>query len=393
MTTIPNDDFPDLTSTRLESISNMTVGRRGAAVVAIDNDRILVVGGFSSGGGVLSSGEIYDTIENSWTPVSSNMPTRRAGCSGVLIEGKVYIIGGIRQMSMDVFDVMTHEWEETIQMETLRSWCGAVGNGKDIFIFGGEYTQDKAERFNVETKVWETLPLMPRKRSTCCAVRIGKKIYLLGGASQTAVDVFDLDSMAWDKNDDPQEVNLMARDYCCAVSIQHYLLVIGGRDDTGKHLNNAELFDTMSKTCAILPTPFSSNRYDSVAASINTSHVVVAGGFDGLQYLKTAEKADLSKLIPGMTAYNRALTTQYDNAGKDNCFRVSEEHFAIRDTNALKDVLQPSTVGGLHEWKPTVTPEPSPISTPFEIVHAVTHDEYDVLCDDFIIVDSPNDEW
>jgi len=362
----------------------MTVRRRGAAIVAIDNNRILVVGGFSSGGGVLSSGEIYDLRNNSWKTLSSKMPTRRAGCSGVLIGDKVYIIGGIRKKSMDVFDVKTYEWEKTIPMETVRSWCSAVGYGNDILVFGGENTEDKAERFNVDANVWETLPPMPRKRSTCCAVRIGNKIYLLGGISQTAVDVFDLDSMTWDKNGAIQNLMLTERDYCCAVSIQHYLLIIGGRDNTGKHLKSAEIFDTISKTSAILPTPLIYNRYDSVAAVINSSHVVVAGGFDGLQYLNTAEKADFSKLVSDTSA----LKIQYGNYGEENLLRVSEEHFAMKDTNDLKDVLQPSIVKNLQGLKPTSTPEP-PLglsSTPFEIVHAVTEDEFD---DDFLIVD----EW
>ena len=49
-------------------------------------------------------------------------------------------------------------------MKTKRQFCGAVGYGKYIYVFGGVYAKDKAERFNIETKKWETLPSMPRKR-------------------------------------------------------------------------------------------------------------------------------------------------------------------------------------------------------------------------------------
>lgn len=70
----------------------MNVKRCGAAAVAIDNDRVLVVGG-RDGLNYHCSGEIYDMRENSWTPISNDMPTRRYGCSGVLLEGNVYIIG------------------------------------------------------------------------------------------------------------------------------------------------------------------------------------------------------------------------------------------------------------------------------------------------------------
>lgn len=229
MTTDANDNYTELKCLRWAKISNLIEKRGGGTAVAIDNDIILLAGGSDgncSACPYISSGEIYDMRDDSWTPLNSNMPTNRYGCSDVFLSGKVYIIGGFGTgnslNSMDVFNVMTHEWEKTIQMQSKRNYCGTMAYGKHIYIFGGTYTKKSLERFNINTEVWDTLPLMPRTRKTCCAVMIGKKIYLLGGKYQTAVDVFDLNSMAWDNDDNRVKTMSTVRNSSCAVLVGHY---------------------------------------------------------------------------------------------------------------------------------------------------------------------------
>jgi len=392
MTTSSIDNFPNLTSTRWESVSNMAVRRNGAAAVAIDNDRVLVVGG-DDGFNNHCPGEIYDISDNSWTPIRNDMPKRRIGCSGVLLEGNVYIFGGGGShngaISMDVFNVVTHNWEKTIKMNNSRNRSGAVGYGKNIFLFGGLYT-DKVERFNINTKVWHTLPSMPEKRGSCCAVRIGKKVYLVGGISHLTVDVFNLDSMAWDKNDHHQNVMSMPRYCCCAISIQHYIFVIGGTNTENNHLNSAELFDTASNTWTTLPMQTTYSRSSCVAVSLKSNHVMVAGGRDNLQFHDTAEIIDLSKLVPSRPTYNQALRVQDDKETRENIIALSEELAAVTTYDAaLMDVLLPSAGDNLLVG----THIPVPTTTALETDCVVTQDEYvmcddeSVLCDDFIIVD------
>jgi len=314
-----NIKLPGLNSTGWKSIPNMMENRRGAAAVAIDSDRILVVGGHD-GRDYLSSCEIYDRRNDSWDMINGPMISHHThikdyrsccGSSAVSLLGQVYIVGGDGghtscARTMSVFNLTTHEWGSSIIMKTKRNCCGAVGFRKSIFMFGGEHSNNKVEKFNIDTKVWKTLPPMPRKRNDCCAVLIKKKIYLMGG-NHTAVDIFDLDSMTWDKNDNSPERMSMIRIGCCAVPFRHYILVIGGQDDSGTCLNSAELFDTESKRWAILSIQMNYQRWTSAAAVVNNSHVVVVGGYAGSQTLNTAEKANVTNLITTATFQQRSL--------------------------------------------------------------------------------------
>ena len=103
--------------------------------------------------------------------------------------------------------------------------------------------------FNINTEVWDTLPLMPRTRKTCCAVMIGKKIYLLGGKYQTAVDVFDLNSMAWNNDE------MAAAQFRLAT-----ILAIGEHNDGGIFLNSTELLNTESNKWTTLPSCMASRH-------------------------------------------------------------------------------------------------------------------------------------
>lgn len=215
---------------------------------------------------------IYDARRNSWqtrgTPECQHAVT---GCAGCWHTNK-------NQWMCSFSMNKQRNGRTAVSMETCRSWCSAVSYRNAILVFlvvtvpktrwsGTWWNQVCGRRF----------PAMPRKRSTCCAVRIGSKVTVLGGVEwsgvgRTAVKVFDLDSMVWDANNSnnssrcsvapPQKKQLMfttERDYCCAVSIRHTLIGMGGRDDNGKHLTKrrAVRHHTSSSTPLppSLPTP------------------------------------------------------------------------------------------------------------------------------------------
>ena len=134
-----------------------------------------------------------------------------------------------------------------------------------------------------------------QKRNNCYAVLIANKIYLIGGASNKAVDIFNLDSMSWDRN----VYMLTTRNRCCAVPFLHYILVMGGKDDNDKYMNNAELFDTKNNKWTALPTSMHHKRYAPAAAITDTSQVIIAGGATNRsRLLKTVESSRLLNIIP-----------------------------------------------------------------------------------------------
>jgi N-acetylneuraminic acid mutarotase len=73
----------------------MNVPRSGHISVILQDGRVLVAGGTTSGGGVTNSAEIYDPAMSNWTNVIGGMVEARSGhTAAVLQDGRVLIAGG-----------------------------------------------------------------------------------------------------------------------------------------------------------------------------------------------------------------------------------------------------------------------------------------------------------
>lgn len=213
----------------------------------------------------------------------------------------------------------------------------------------------------------------------------------MGGPTQLTVDVFNLDSMTWDKNDHHPNVMSMPRASCCAILIQHYIFFIGGCYKENKFFtSSAELFDTTSNIWTTLPMQMKYRRVHSIAASLKSNHVMAAGGYNYPRCYDTTEIIDLLKLVPNRPTYNQALRAQDDTETREQVIGVSEEVTAIITCDtAVEDVLLPFATENLHAG----THIPVPTTTALETACVVTQNEYvmcgdeSVLCDDFVIVD------
>src|SRR5688572_217836 len=77
----------------------------------LQDGRVLIVGGRDADGNSLDSGEIFDTTAGTFSPVDSNLKVARAGALlRVLFDGKVQIIGGSSDGSMEIYDPMIEEF-------------------------------------------------------------------------------------------------------------------------------------------------------------------------------------------------------------------------------------------------------------------------------------------
>ncbi len=77
---------------RWQPIADMSVKRLGATSGVVCG-RLVVVGG-RNGGGVLSSGEMYDPRTNRWQPIADMSVGRECATSGVVC-GRLVVVGGI----------------------------------------------------------------------------------------------------------------------------------------------------------------------------------------------------------------------------------------------------------------------------------------------------------
>src|SRR5687767_7629126 len=77
----------------------------------LQDGRVLIVGGRDADGNSLDSGEIFDTTAGTFSAVDSNLKVARAGALlRVLFDGKVQIIGGSSDGSMEIYDPVIEEF-------------------------------------------------------------------------------------------------------------------------------------------------------------------------------------------------------------------------------------------------------------------------------------------
>ncbi len=129
------------------SLASMPTARGGLGV-AVVNGKIFAIGGFD-GNSPLSVNEEYTPGTDMWTTKSS-MPTARSGFAIAVYNDKIYCIGGIVGTiggtnqyvgNNEVYDPSTDTWQTEASMPTPRADLSAnVVNGKIYLIGGMEYS-------------------------------------------------------------------------------------------------------------------------------------------------------------------------------------------------------------------------------------------------------------
>ena len=121
--------------------------RRRAVKAAVIRDTLYAIGGggwppAGGGGPFLGTIEVYEPRINRWTK-RPDMPNPRMVFFSVVIDEKIYLIGGLRASDrhpapVEVYEPATERWRLVSARSTIKSPFGvAAVNGK-IYIFGGK---------------------------------------------------------------------------------------------------------------------------------------------------------------------------------------------------------------------------------------------------------------
>src|SRR6266542_2615003 len=85
--------------------AQLNVERRGHTATLLEDGKVLIVGGVNAQNTVLNTAEVFDTASQSFYIPPTDMQTPRALATlKLLTDGKVQIIGGDAELSMEVFD-------------------------------------------------------------------------------------------------------------------------------------------------------------------------------------------------------------------------------------------------------------------------------------------------
>ncbi|GMH31159.1 hypothetical protein Nepgr_033002 [Nepenthes gracilis] len=206
-------------------------------------DIAILAGGYDSDRNILSSAELYDSQKKTWVTLPS-MHKPRKMCSGVFMDGKFYVIGGIGGSDSRVltcgeeFDLQTKTWKEIPNMSPVRTGAAAendmpasaeapplvaVVNNQ---LYAADYAHMEVRKYNKETRMWATVGRLPERAGSMngwgLAFRAcGDRLIVIGGPRPLGEGTIEVNS--WVPNEGPPQWDLLARKqsgsfvYNCAV--------------------------------------------------------------------------------------------------------------------------------------------------------------------------------
>jgi hypothetical protein len=189
----------------------MQTARDGLGV-AVVNGKIYAIGGFTESG-VVGTNEEYDPETDTWT-FKKPMPNPRQVFAVAVYQNKIYCLGGTTDDShwgtteyshysnvIDVYDPATDTWVTKPHMPTARLGLQAnVVNGK-IYLTGGLPHSALDEVYDPANNTWETKAPLPNSTGGFVSAVVNNKIYSVGtyynGSYISTIQIYDPDTNAW----------------------------------------------------------------------------------------------------------------------------------------------------------------------------------------------------
>jgi hypothetical protein len=275
----------------------MLIPRTAANTILLGNGKVLAVGGFSTGGGMLPSAETYDPITGDWSSVGSMHTGRWVAAACLLPNGKALIAGGaftgsiIGTKAAELFDSTTGNWTLTGSMTNERCvfTLTVLPSGKVLAAggFGTNGPVPTAELYDPATGIWApTGPLnVPRGFHTATLLPNGK-VLVAGGAglpapnndtSLASAEIYDPATGLWTFTN---PLGLLRQNHTSTLLASGKVLVAGGTSVLGSIFpTSAEIFDPATEKWS--PTfPLVSGRQDHLATLLPDGKVLIAGGFN-----------------------------------------------------------------------------------------------------------------
>jgi N-acetylneuraminic acid mutarotase len=156
-------------------------GKTGSAVV---DGKIYVIGGIDRA--IVAAVEEYDPATDTWTGCAP-MRTKRVWLSAAAVDGIIYAVGGYdgsRDVpTVEAYDPATNKWIKKADMTTKRTGQAAAVVDGIIYVFGGCQGLLAVEAYDPATDTWIRKADMPTPRCYHAACVLDGRIYVSGGAT------------------------------------------------------------------------------------------------------------------------------------------------------------------------------------------------------------------
>ena len=301
---LANVDALDLTTLTWSALPDLGTARHGAAVAAVGKS-VYAIGGSTGASDreVTASSEALKLPPRVPQPAAAwralpDAPTARLMMAWAVLDGKVWIAGGIRDgetlATVETFDPATGAWATQPDLPIpLHHATAAVYRG-EVVVMGGA-TDNLAEAsdkvFAFRDGKWVDLPAMKNARAAPAAAVVGDKLVVVGGQNDKQLiaptEVFD--GTTWSTAADLP----VPREHLAAVSDGTYVYAVGGRELSSDENSSAfQRFDPTTGTWEKLPDqPTARGSY---GAAILDGRIITVGGELPTRVLPTAEMYDIA---------------------------------------------------------------------------------------------------
>lgn len=254
--------------------------------VALWNGKIYVAGGMDGMAGVSTKVEIYDPATDSWT-TGPDLPAGRHHATVAQSGNSLYVIGGFSDIRGTPVNTVyrlkngSSKWENISPIPNARGALGsAVIEGK-IYIVGGvgpEGLTNELAAYDPQLDLWSIKTPAPSKRDHLAVASGNFKLYVGGGREQAldknlaTLEIYDPEKNTWEKGPDMPT----PRGGVAGAFFRGMFIVAGGEQPQGT-FNHVEAFNPTTNAWLALPE-LPTARHGLAVVSVNDSLFVIGGG-------------------------------------------------------------------------------------------------------------------
>jgi hypothetical protein len=169
------------------------------------NDRLIVLGGYNedySGSDMIYEIQLHFPFT---TKVLAKLSRVITDCGVVLVNDKILMFGGTTSASVTMYDITKNEFKELAPLPYQVCNMATAKWGENVILAGGGTNQynnrNTVVSYNIETEENTELPPMKHNRWECCAVVDGNSLVVMGGqgpkGTVSSVEAFDFKTSKW----------------------------------------------------------------------------------------------------------------------------------------------------------------------------------------------------
>ncbi|GMV28629.1 MAG: hypothetical protein AMXMBFR59_07540 [Rhodanobacteraceae bacterium] len=285
----------------VEPTGSMSVPRSDHAAAKLPDGRVLVAGGYSSGGPSTASAELYDPATGAFGPASPLVVARSQAGVATLADGRILVIGGVRQTasggeflsSAEIYDPASASWSVTAGTltggtSTTYPITLTLHDGNVLVV-----NSTNSQVFNPASGMFsQAIALNTFRSRPAAALLPDGRVLLAGGQDSSNVilasaDIWNPATNTWSTTGSMATARTSATATALA---DGRILITGGHNSTGKQ-GSAELFDPVTQTfttTGALATP----RSGHLAVALADGDVLVSGGYTNVSVTNSLERYD-----------------------------------------------------------------------------------------------------